>query len=116
MDLRPLLQQLSSRLAETLAGGSRSGPGSGGSGAEEAATLTAVRQACLDGGGPGVQASMQVTRCTFCTLSRCVVMQAVHASVARPFSGPAPLPNVWPTDQVCLPAPIYPCSATWWPS
>lgn len=41
-------------------------------------------------------------------------MQAVHASVARPFSGPAPLPNVWPTDQVCLPAPIYPCSATWW--
>ncbi|KAI7836969.1 hypothetical protein COHA_009153 [Chlorella ohadii] len=41
VDLRPLLQQLSSRLAETLAGGSRSGPGSGGSGAEEAATLTA---------------------------------------------------------------------------
>ena len=60
MDLQPLLQQLSSRLAQALASGSGGGARSSSSGAPEAATLSAVRQACLDGGGPGVQASMQV--------------------------------------------------------
>lgn len=60
VDLQPLLQQLSSRLAQVLASGSGGGAGSSSSGALEAATLSAVRQACLDGGGPGVQASMQV--------------------------------------------------------
>ena len=56
VDLQPLLQQLGTQLAQALAG---AGGGSGNS-SSGGVSLAAVRQACLEGGGPLVQASMQV--------------------------------------------------------
>lgn len=105
MDLQPLLQQLSSRLAQALAGGSSDGAGSGNggsSGTAEAATLSAMRQACLEGGGPAVQASMQViagwgAHSRPAMQSRCLSRASCSSS---------------PPSSPCL---LHPCRDTLWP-
>ena len=57
VDLQPLLQQLSQRLAAALAGSNGSGSGSG----PGPALLSEVRRECVDSGAPGTQASTQVS-------------------------------------------------------
>ncbi|PRW20390.1 hypothetical protein C2E21_9022 [Chlorella sorokiniana] len=118
VDLQPLLQQLSSCLAHALAGGSGSGPsGSSGSGAAEAATLSAVRQACLNGGGPGVQTSMQASMQRYLVAlltaahqhnsvaAAAVASEAEGSGAAAPAAAVAPLAAALAGKQLLLHAP-----------
>jgi hypothetical protein len=101
VDLQPLLQQLSQRLAAALAGSSGSGSGPG------PARLSEVRRECVDSGAPGTQASTQVSE-----------RQAPEVEVSSWLEGSA----VCSSDVKCSAnarlyvqaLPPSPCSATSW--